>query len=138
MGSRADRTLKDIEELRSGLESKLGELERRFPMAGFGRRAAAVLAGGSAGGTALAFAFRRLRGRGRKKAAAQTVPSSVVVNVFPKGAAWIAGLGVAVWGMSRLYEAYNRSKAATDSSTSLGRPAVVKPMPEGRQSGAGS
>jgi hypothetical protein len=136
VGSRSADTLKEIESLRSGIEGKLGELEKRIPLAGFGRRAAAVVAGGSAGGTALAFLMRRVRGGRRRKApkeAAQT--PSVTVNVFPKGASWIAALGVAVWGGARLYEAYMRSRAGASDQI---RPAVVRPMPEtGRQTSAG-
>ena len=140
MGSRAADTLKEIEALRSGIERKLGELEHRIPLAGFGRRAAAVVAGGSAGGTALAFLMRRVRGGRRKskresKAAAQQAPS-VTVNVFPKAASWMAALGVAVWGGSRLYEVYLRSRSSGSDQV---RPAVVRPMPEsGRQTSAGS
>ena len=137
MGSRAADKLKEIEALRSGIEHKLGELEHRIPLAGFGRRAAAMVAGGSAGGTALAFFMRRLRGGRRKKAskvAAQTAPA-VTVNVLPKGASWIAALGVAVWGGARLYEAYMRSRS---SGADQVRPAVVRQMPEsGRQTSAG-
>ncbi|MGH2760048.1 MAG: hypothetical protein ACRDKJ_10870 [Actinomycetota bacterium] len=136
MGSRATDTLKEIEALRSGIERKLGDLETRFPLAGFGRRAAAIVAGGSAGGTALAFLMRRVRGGRRKRAskvAAQT--PSVTVNVFPKGASWMAALGVAVWGGARLYEVYVRSRSSRADQV---RPAVVRPMPDsGRQTSAG-
>lgn len=137
MGSRATNTLKEIEELRSGLGRKLGELEGRFPFATFGRKAAAMLAGGSAGGTALAFALRRMRGgRRRVKAAKQaTQQPSVVVNVFPKGASWIAAAGVAAWAGARLYEAIRSRSSDADGR----RPAVVRPIPEaGRRTGAGS
>jgi hypothetical protein len=138
VGSRATDTLKEIEALRSGIERKLGELEHRIPLAGFGRRAAAMLAGGSAGGTALAFVVRRMRGGRRRakkvsKQAAQT--PQVVVNVFPKTASWLAAAGVAAWAGARLYEVYLRSRA---SESDPFRPAVVKPMPDtGRQTGAG-
>ncbi len=136
MGSRATDTLREIEELRAGLGRKLGELEGRFPFAKFGRKAAAI-AGGSAGGTALAFALRRMRGgRRRAKAAKQaTQQPSVVVNVFPKGASWIAAAGVAAWAGARLYEAIRSRSSNADGQ----RPAVVRPMPEaGRRTGAGS
>jgi hypothetical protein len=137
VGSRATDTLKEIEELRAGLGRKLGELEGRFPFATFGRKAAVMLAGGSAGGTALAFALRRMRGgRRRAKAAKQaTQQPSVVVNVFPKGASWIAAFGVAAWAGARLYEAIRSRSSDAEGQ----RPAVVRPMPEaGRRSGAGS
>jgi hypothetical protein len=138
VGSRATDKLKEIEELRSGLGQKLGELEGRFPFATFGRKAAAMLAGGSAGGTAVAFAFRRLRGgRRRAKKTKQAVSTpQVVVNVFPRGASWIAAIGVAAWAGSRLYDAYTRSRSADADAQ---RPAVVTPMPDaGRRTGAGS
>ncbi len=136
MGSRATDTLKEIEELRSGMERKLGELEHRFPLAGFGRKAAAMLAGGSAGGTAIAFAVRRLRGgRRRAKAGKQAMQSpAVTVNVFPRGASWVAAAGLAVWAGSRLYEAYTRSRPGGSDAQ---RPAVVTPMPDaGRRTGS--
>jgi hypothetical protein len=136
VGSRTTDKLKEIEQLRGSLSQKLGEIERRFPLAGFGRKAAAMLAGGSAGGTAVAFALRsRRRRKGRKQTAAQ--PPSVTVNVFPSGAAWIAAAGVAAWAASRLYEAHNRRKSGHADDTF--RPAVVKTMPEpGRQTSAGT
>lgn len=138
MGSRATDKLKEIEALRAGLESKLGEIERRFPLAGFGRKAAAMVAGGSAGGTAVAFALRRIRGKRKgRKQQVSAQPASVTVNVFPKGAAWIAAAGVAAWAASRVYEAYARSKSS--ESGDAFRPAVVKTIPEaGRQTGAGT
>ncbi|HYZ91104.1 MAG TPA: hypothetical protein VFA34_01775 [Actinomycetota bacterium] len=136
MGPRATDKLKEIEELRSGLGHKLNELEGRFPFATFGRKAAAMLAGGSAGGTALAFALRRMRGSRRAKSPKQaTQQPSVVVNVFPKAASWIAAAGVAAWAGARLYEAITRARSSDDGQ----RPAVVRPMPDaGRRSGAGS
>lgn len=136
MGSRATDKLTEIEALRSSLGDKLGELERRFPLAGFGRKAAAVLAGGSAGGTALAFMFRRLRTGRRRSKRKESAPAPVVVNVIPKGASWIAAIGVAAWAGARIYDVYTRSRSAGADGA---RPAVVKPMPDaGRRSGAGS
>lgn len=136
MGSRATDKLKEIEELRSGIERKLGEIEQRFPLAGFGRKAAVMLAGGSAGGTALAFVVRRMRGGRRKaKVAKQAAQApAVTVNVFPKGASWIAALGVAAWAGSRLYEAYTRSR---NGESEAQKPAVVTPIPDaGRRTGS--
>jgi hypothetical protein len=145
MGSRTTNKLKEIEELRGSLEHKLGEIEHRFPIAGLGRKAAAMLAGTSAGGTAIAFAFRRFRKKRSKAKAPKGAPAvaqPVVVNVIPKSATLVAVAGIAVWAGVRLYEAMQKSKSdATDGSVrgSSGRPAVVRPMPEGsRQSGAGS
>jgi hypothetical protein len=141
MGSRTTDKLKEIEELRSSLEHKLGEIEHRFPIAGFGKKAAAVLAGGSAGGTALAFVFRRFRKKRTKRSKGGPVVQPVVVNVIPKGATMVAVAGIAVWAGVRMYEAMQRSKAksADEVHERRGKPAVVRPMPEsGRQSGAGS
>ena len=135
MGSRAADKLTEIENLRNSLGDKLGELERRFPLAGFGRRAAAMVAGGSAGGTALAFMFRRLR-RGRRRPKTKEAASApVVVNVIPKGASWIAAIGVAAWAGARIYDIYTRSRTDTADGTR----AVVTPIPDAsRRSGAGS
>jgi hypothetical protein len=139
MGSRADDKLKEIEELRDGLGRKLEAIEQRFPMAGLGKKVAGLVAGGSVGGSVLAFMFRRAR-RGRKKAksaAATSTAPAVTVNVIPKGAAWIAAAGVAAWAGARLYESIKRSRG--DAAGDGFRPAVVKPMPEsGRQSGLGN
>jgi len=136
VGSRATDKLKEIEELRSGIEHKLGELEQRIPLAGFGRKAVTMLAGGSAGGTVLAFAVRRLRGgRRRAKVAKQAAHSpAVTVNVFPRGASWVAAAGLAAWAGARLYEAYTRSRTPEGDAQ---RPVMIKPMPEaGRRTGS--
>jgi hypothetical protein len=95
-----------------------------------------MLAGGSAGGTALAFMLRRLRSGRRRSKTKETAPAPVVVNVIPKGASWIAAIGVAAWAGARMYDVYTRSRS---SGADDSRPAVVKPMPDaGRRSGAGS
>ncbi len=139
MGSRADDKLKEIEELRASLGNKLEAIEQKFPFAGYGKKVAGIVAGSSVGGSALAFALRRMRkGRKKQKGGASAVPTApVTVNVIPKGAAWIAAAGVAAWAGAKLYESIKRSRngAAEDGF----RPAVVKPMPEsGRQSGLGN
>ncbi len=140
MGSRATDKLKEIEELRASLGGKLEEIERRLPLAGFGKKAAAAVAGSSVAGSVLAFGFRRAR-RGRKKQRVKGVvpaaPTSVTLNVFPKGAAWLAAAGLAAWAGVKVYESMQRAK---DGRSGLpARPSVVTPMPEtGRQSGAGS
>ncbi|MEX0873521.1 MAG: hypothetical protein WD646_15785 [Actinomycetota bacterium] len=138
MGSRADDKLKEIEELRDGLGRKLEAIEQRFPMAGLGKKVAGLVAGGSVGGSALAFLFRRARrNRKRAKPAAAMPTAPVTVNVIPKGAAWVAAAGVAAWAGARLYESIKRSRG--DAAGDGFRPAVVKPMPEsGRQSGLGN
>ena len=140
MGSRADDKLKEIEELRASLGNKLEAIEAKFPLAGYGKKVAGIVAGSSVGGSALAFAFRRARkgrkGRRKQKDVAAMPVAPVTVNVIPKGAAWIAAAGVAAWAGVKLYESIKRSRngAAEDGF----RPAVVKPMPEGRQSGLGN
>jgi hypothetical protein len=133
MGSRSDDTLKDIERLRASLDDKLGELEQRIPLAGLGRRGAAMLASSGVIGTAAAFVWRRMRSRsGKRRAAPAQQP--VVVNVVPKGATFVAALGVAVWAGVKLYDIYTRTTA---SSAGQARPAVVKPIEGDRRSGAG-
>ena len=136
MGSRSADTLKDIEKLRASLDEKLGELERRFPIAGLGRKGAALVASSGIIGTVAAFGWRRLRGGSKKrKRSAPVAQAPVVVNVVPKGATAVAALAVAVWAGVKLYEAYSRTSAG---KTERPRPAVVKPMSEGeRRSGAG-
>jgi hypothetical protein len=138
MGSRSDDTLKEIEKLRASLDGKLGELEKRFPIASLGRKGAAMLAGSGVLGTLAAFGWRRLRGRSRSEKrgkGASSVPS-VVVNVAPKGTTFAITLGVAVWAGVRLYETYSRLHGAGSDGF---RPAVVKPMSEAeRRSSAGS
>jgi hypothetical protein len=139
MGSRTDDKLKEIEELRDGLGRKLEAIEQRFPIAGLGKKVAGLVAGGSVGGSVLAFAFRRARrSRKRAKPAASVMPTApVTVNVIPKGAAWIAAAGVAAWAGARLYESVKRSRSGETGDGF--RPAVVKPMPEsGRQTGLGN
>ena len=139
MGSRADHKLKEIDELRSSLERKLGELESRFPIAGLGRKAAAALAGGSAAGTAATFALRRLRRRKPKRAKGAVDVAPVVVNVIPKGVTLVVAAGIAVWAGAKVYETYLRTKASSGPGTADRPPAVVRPIPDApRQSGSGT
>lgn len=135
MGSRSDDTLKDIEKLRASLDEKLGELERRFPVAGLGRKGVAMLASSGVAGTVAAFAWRRVRSRRSKgKRAAPISQAPVVVNVVPKSTTAVALLAVAVWAGVKVYEAYSRTSAP---GAERFRPAVVKPMSEGeRRSGS--
>lgn len=139
MGSRADDKLKEIEQLRASIDGKLGELEKRFPIAALGRKGAAMLAGSGALGTVAAFAWRRMRGKSRsaKRDKGTATAPPVVVNVAPKGTTFVVTVGIAVWAGVRLYEAMaRRSDASSDRAR---RPAVVKPMSESeRRSGAGS
>jgi hypothetical protein len=138
MGSRADDKLKEIEQLRVSIDGKLGELEKRFPIAALGRKGVAMLAGSGVVGTVAAFGWRRLRS-GKKSSkrgkGASTVPP-VIVNVAPKGTTAVVTLGIAVWAGVRLYETFTRLQSARADRF---RPAVVKPMSETeRRSGAGS
>jgi hypothetical protein len=139
VGSRAADKLKEIEELRASLGGKLEEIEKRLPLAGFGKKAAMALAGSSVAGSVLAFGFRRVRGgRKRKRAKESAAPAfaPVSVNVFPKGAAWLTAAGLAAWAGVKVYEVMQRAKDGAAGSPS--RPAVVTQMPEsGRQTHAG-
>jgi len=136
MGSRSDDTLKDIEKLRASLDEKLGELSKRVPLAGLGRKGVAMLAGSGLAGTVATFAWRRLRSGSRKKGkgAAPVAQAPVVVNVVPKGATFVAALGVAVWAGVKIYEVYGRMNAGGSERS---KPAVVKPIEADRRSGAG-
>jgi hypothetical protein len=139
VGSRSDDKLKEIEELRASLGSKLAEIEERFPLAGMGKKIGLTLAGSSVASSALAFGFRRMRSKGkgkksakRSKALPAMQPASVTVNVLPKGAAWLAAAGFAGWAGVKVYEALKRGRNGDDQEF---RPSVVKPLPD---SGTGS
>jgi hypothetical protein len=145
VGSRTADKLKEIEEVRGSLAAKLGEIERRVPLAGFGKKIALVVGGSSAASGVLAFAFRRFRGgrkakkkakRGKGEQQAIVQPTAVTVNtsVLPKGAAYLAAAGFAAWAGLKVYDSLKKSRNG-ESSPSF-RPAVVTPMPEsGRQAG---
>jgi hypothetical protein len=136
MGSRSDDTLKDIEKLRASLDEKLGELERRIPLAGLGRKGVAMLASSGLVGTVAAFGWRRLRSKSRGKRSAPAAQAPVVVNVVPKGTTFVATLAVAAWAGVKIYEVYERINADRRERQ---RPAVVKPIAEGdRRTGAGN
>jgi len=140
VGSRADDKLKEIEQLRASLGSKLEEIENRFPVAGMGKKVAAALAGSSVAGSVLAFGFRRVRGGGKAKRArkrgkreAPLAPPAVTVNVFPKGAAWLAAAGLAGWAGVKIYDSIKRGRSGEPGGSF--RPSVVT-MPEpGRGAG---
>ena len=136
MGSRTDDKLKEIDELRDGLSKKLGELEQRIPLAGFGKKAALAIVGSSATAPVLAWGMRRLRGGGKKKKAAKqaTTVQPVTVNVFPKSLTLVAVVGIAAWAGTRVYETFLKTKQSSDDAAS--RPAVVREMQ--RHSGAGN
>ena len=142
MGARTADKLKEIEELRGSLASKLNEVERRFPFAGFGKKAAAAVAGTSLATPALAFLFRRVRGNKKKESKRakkakgdqpQVIAPSVTINVLPKGAAYLAAAGLAGWAGLKVYEALQRKREGAGGSF---KPAVVSKMPDpGRQAG---
>jgi len=135
VGSRADDKLKEIDELRDGLSTKLGELEGRFPLAGIGKKVALGLVGSSVSAPALAWGMRRLRGGGKKKAAKEATVQPVTVNVFPKSLTFVAVVGIAAWAGTKVYETYLKTKQPEDASF---KPAVVTPMELERHSGAGN
>lgn len=137
MGSRAADKLREIEELRAGLDAKLGALEEKFPIGRWGRKGAAVLAGSGVVGSL--FAARRaakLLPRRRRKAPVERGAAQVVVNGLPRGTTVVVALGIAAWAGVRLYESYTRSHGG--GREQLFRPAVVTPMPEADQRSAGS
>lgn len=129
MGTRASDTLKEIESIRSGLDAKLVELENRLPALRMGRKTVAMAVGGGSGALILGFAAKRIRGKRKAKKApdAALVPSSIVVNVVPKGAVPIAVGAVAVWAGVRVFETLSRSGRLEREPS---RPAVVTPLPE--------
>jgi hypothetical protein len=146
VGSRTADKLKEIEEVRGSLAAKLSEIERRVPLAGFGKKIAMVVGGSSAASGVLAFAFRRFRGgrkskkrkakKGKAEQPLMLQPTAVTVNasVLPKGAAYLAAAGFAAWAGLKVYDALQKKKNGEASGF---RPAVVTPMPEsGRQAGS--
>ncbi|MEX2394294.1 MAG: hypothetical protein WD826_07430 [Actinomycetota bacterium] len=137
MGSRATDKLKEIEEVRASLGRRLHEIENRVPLAGYGKKAAAALAGSSVAASALGYVVKRRFGnkkKKRQKMSAKDVPvmQPVTVNVLPKGAAWIAAVGFAAWAGVKVLETMQRNRSGDAKQQ---RPAVVTQMP---QSGAGS
>ena len=137
MGSRADQKLKEIDELRDGLSAKFAELERRFPIAGIGKKVALGLVGSSLSTPLLAFAFRRARGGGKKKKAKEQPVQPVVVSAFPKSLTVVAVFGIAAWAGTKVFETYIKTK--NGSGESFRPAAVVTPIAEpGRHSGAGT
>jgi len=84
MGQRSLETVREIEQTRSDLESKIHALEERVPPLTLVRRVAGLAVGGGVGGTVFWFTVRRVRARKQRKeeeAAAQ--PISAVINVIP-------------------------------------------------------
>lgn len=119
MGTRSADKLKEIEAIRDGLDGKLAELERRFPLAGYGRKGAAMLAGSGVLSSVGALAWRRMRSkRAGKKKKSEPAGTPVVVNVVPKSATAIAVAGIAVWAGVRLYETYTKNRSAASGNGS--------------------
>ncbi|HVE91562.1 MAG TPA: hypothetical protein VNE62_04560 [Actinomycetota bacterium] len=124
MGSRASQTLKEIEDLRTGLDEKLDELENRVPaVAKVGKKAVGMLLGGGASGSVLWMAIRRKRTKKKvDEAVSQTQappPAPVVVNVIPPQAVALGIAAVAVWAGIRLMEARRKSKEESGSTRVL-------------------
>jgi hypothetical protein len=134
VGSRADDKLKEIEQVRASLGAKLEEIEKRFPIAGMGKKVGVALAGSSVASTALAFGVKRLRGGRKAKKASKKAPApayapaNVTVNVLPKGAAWLAAAGFAAWAGLKAYEAVTKRKNGAEAEAF--RPAVVSRLPD--------
>lgn len=129
MGARTAHKLKEIEAIRGRLERKMGALEERFPIAGLGRKGAALFASSGLLATLVAYLTRR-RGKSRRSKKAEPTQTPVVVNVVPRGATLVAALGIAVWAGVRLFEAYSRSEGSSKDEGF--RPSVVTPMPDQR------
>ena len=87
-----------------------------------------------AAGTLLTFAWRRLRSSSKKKSkrSEPVAQAPVVVNVVPKGATFVATVGVAVWAGVKIFEIYNRMNGGTEPT----KPAVVTPIESERRTGS--
>ena len=122
MGTRTDSTVKEIEEIREGLEAKIVELGKRLPPAvRWGRRAIAGVGGG-----VLLFALNRMRARVKAKPKTERAPSGPPITVNA-GMGLPAALAVAaVWAGVRLYEAKQRAASVP------GERAVVRSLPAER------
>ncbi len=122
MGSRTASTVKEIEDIREGLEAKIVELGKRLPPAvQWGRRAIAGVGGG-----VVLFALNRMRARAKTKPKSGRVPAAPPITVNA-GIGLPAALAVAaVWAGVRLYEAKQRAASAP------GERAVVRSLPAER------
>jgi len=125
MGSRASQTLKEIEDLRTGLDEKLDELENRVPaVAKVGKKAIGMLLGGGAGGSVLWMAISRRRTKKKVKEVKEErapAPAPVIVNVLPPQAIPVAAAAVAVWAGIKLLEARGKAKRQEAKSPRLVR-----------------
>lgn len=71
MGQRSAETVREIEQTREALDSKLLALEERMPEAGTVKRIAGLAVGSGAGSTIAWFAVKRVRARRKAKKEAQ-------------------------------------------------------------------
>lgn len=108
MAGQTEKTRKEIEELRSGLDSKLSELSERIPsVLKVGRKAAAIVLGGGASGSVGLLLLKRFRSKRKKRKEPEgkdTTPVRVNVNVLPKSAAPVVFAAVAIWAGVRFLE----------------------------------
>lgn len=103
MGTKAADTLREIETLRTRLDTTLNALDGRLPPAAQIARRALRYAGGGAGAAVLLGITRRLvrRPKARPRALEAAGAASVVVRVVPVPVALAVA---AVWAGVRLYE----------------------------------
>ena len=109
MGSRTSQTLKEIEEIRTRLDGRLVELERRLPpIVQSGRKLAALAAGGATGTGALLLIAKRMRSKRKRERTDDdrvVAAPSVTVKVLPAGTVPVALAGIVVWAGVRIGEA---------------------------------
>ncbi len=128
MGKRASETLKEIESIRSGLDDKLEELERRVPpVLKAGRGIAALALGGGAGGSIGMLLLRRLRKRKKEVKGAETVkvetqppPTNVTVNLVPKEALPVLAAAAVLWAGVRFMESRRRAARGQGAVRNIG------------------
>ncbi|HKX25025.1 MAG TPA: hypothetical protein VJP08_01785 [Actinomycetota bacterium] len=84
MGQSSASTVREIEGIRSRLDTNMRELERRLPQPGRAKRLAGVVVGGGAAALVTVALLKRTRGR-RKSARARLEghPAQAVVQVVP-------------------------------------------------------
>ena len=88
MGQSSASTVREIEDIRSRLDTNMRELERRLPQPGRAKRLAGVVVGGGAAALVTVALLKRTRGR-RKSARARLEghPAQAVVQVVPAAVA---------------------------------------------------
>jgi hypothetical protein len=82
MGQRSLETVKEIEQTREALDSKMHALEERMPPLTVVRRVAGLAVGGGIGGSVFWFTVRRVRARKRRKEE-EAQPINAVINLVP-------------------------------------------------------